>query len=261
MGDMSVVADDVVDVLAALVTAAIPVLRSRIPPVPAAELGRTAAPPPASPMRRSSWSAPLLAERLLGALELTIPELDMTGAPDLSPYLPAPGRPRRNGPAATAVSSGHGQAMAAATLLDQFRPGTSELVTALSRRLSAHPTVAPLLAVGPEAATEETIAADRGAACLALAVAVALIAAGDDSAIRGPGFSREAAAVGLGVGAARALLSEVPMPEPYTALVLARERAKFQLPRGATGRIAVAGPRSSVPVTPMTEGCRVGCAR
>jgi hypothetical protein len=98
--------EEVVAALAGPVPAAVPVIASWIPARPAAELGRLGVPPETA-MPVSAWAGeaglaessvagalgalgPLLAERLLGALELAVPGLDLAGTLDLSPYLGQP---------------------------------------------------------------------------------------------------------------------------------------------------------------------------
>lgn len=280
MADVPALADDLVDALAVSVAAVIPLLKSRIPPVPAAQLGRIGAPPAAAGGRSRHLAEPLLAERLLGALELTLPGLPLGGIPDLSEYLPdsgGPARPRaaastvrkkaRPGlgepllpslkldpsqPRARAVSvmhvAGESEAMAAARTLERFRPGSADLTVALCRRLCGHRLVAPLLDAAPEKvpdgpAAEEHVAAAHGAAYLALGVAVAWAVTGQGQVLRGPAVDLVAAAVGLGVNAARELLGEVPMPEAYAAALLERVRAEYLLPRAAYGKVLAAGNR------------------
>lgn len=253
MVDVPAVVDEVVDALAASVTAVIPLLASRIPPVPAAQLGRTAVPPGSFPSRPRYLSEPLLAERLLGALELTIPSLVLDGAPDLPAYLKDPGAPSRRR-IATVTRSGDSEVMASVGHLASFQPGSSDLTVALCQRLSAHPLIVPLLESVPEkvpdgAAAEETFAAAHGAGHLALGVAVGWAVTGQGRAIRGPALNSVAAAVGLGLSAARAMLAEVPLPEAYAVALLAKVRAEYLLPRTAHGKVPVAGHRFA-----LTEG-------
>lgn len=111
------ISDAVLEALAGPVAAAIPLVVARTPKGPAAELGRLRAtddgkwpmgsaaghgaaarfhsggrPGAAdSPVRDALGSLPpLLIERLLGALELTLPELDLAGTPDLTDHLGEP---------------------------------------------------------------------------------------------------------------------------------------------------------------------------
>jgi hypothetical protein len=110
-----------------------------------------------------------LVERLLGALELSVPELDLADVPDLTGYLGE----QYTGGVGVGIIGGTSEAVTGAGRLDQLRPGAVPLVAALARRLAAHPRVATLLTVGPEITDEQDIAAAHGAAQLALAVATA----------------------------------------------------------------------------------------
>lgn len=178
---------------------------------------------------------PLLAERLLGALELAVPDLDLAGAPDLSPYL--------GQPVAGRFGFGHGgqesQAVIAVTVLERLRPGAVELVTSLTRQLAGHQSVAPLLTVSPDATDEASIAAAHGAAHLALAVATASAVLGQWRVPAPVVDSPAAAVVGVAVGAAMLLLREAPVPAGYAAALLARARAQYLLPRRAAGSVSV----------------------
>lgn len=263
---MTDIAETVVEVLAGPVAEAVPVIAARIPPGPAAELGRIGAPQGAArsvgvglrgavmargqvrggvPMSAESpvlaalgAVEPLLAERLLGALELTISALDMAGVPDLGPYL---GKPP-TGRVVFAHVAGGSQAVNAAALVERLRPGTADLVASLARQLAGHPLVVPLLAVPPDVTDEASIAAAHGRAHLALAVAAA-------SAVVGwrplPGLvdSPAAAVVGVAVGAAVLTLRRAPMPAGYATALLEKARREYRLPRSASGSVPVAGHR------------------
>jgi hypothetical protein len=235
--------------------------------------------------RSRQLSGPLLAERLLGALELTIPDLFPDGAPDLAPYLPGAGatvsdtaataarrlprpdaasaagarpglgrplgrlQPAARRTVATIRVGGEGEATASSRILEQLRPGSSDLAITLCRRLSGHQSIAPLLAVtapvspAEGTAAEEAVAAAHGTGYLALCVAVGWAVAGRGQVLRGPALDVVAAAVGLGVTTAQALLGEVPLPQDYAAAVLARIRAEYRLPRSTGGKVTVAGHR------------------
>src|SRR5439155_10176156 len=113
------VPDAVLAELVGPVAYALPLIAARIPTAPAAELGRLRATADGetwpirgsavrhravapfrfggrpgsgdSPVGDALGSLPsLLTERLLGALELTVPELDLAGAPDLTGFLGEP---------------------------------------------------------------------------------------------------------------------------------------------------------------------------
>jgi hypothetical protein len=253
------VTEEVVAALAVPVAAAVPVIAGWIPAQPAAELGRLGAPQETAVRPAAAESSvsgalqelgPLLAERLLGALELATAGLDLAGAPDLSAYLDQPWPERF----AVALSSSQSQAVAAVIMLAGLRPGALELVASLTRRLAGHPAIAPLLAVSPgvpgtpgtrgapDAPDEASIAAAHGAAYLALAVAAASAVLGR-LRLPGPADNRAATVVGAAIGAAALLLREAPMPVAYADALLARARAEYLLPRRTSGSVQVSGHR------------------
>jgi Family of unknown function (DUF6461) len=205
---------------------AVPVIVGRIPAGAAAELGR---------IGELDSVRPLLAERLLGALELTVMALEL---PDLPDYLgqPAAGR------VAFAHAAGDSQVVTATALLERLRPGAAELAASLTRQLAGHELMVPLLAVPPDAAGEASIAAAHGAAHLALATAVA-------SAVIGrwepppPVDSPAAAVVGVAIGAAVLSLRAAPMPAGYEAALLEKVRREYLMPRRSTRSVPVAGHR------------------
>ncbi|MFG1889214.1 DUF6461 domain-containing protein [Micromonospora sp. NPDC049051] len=261
------VPDAVVAELAAPVAAALPLVVARVPAAPAAELGRLRAADeggvwpirestvghPAVPRFRSGSGAgpddppvrdalgslpPLLVERLLGALELTVAELDLAGGtPDLAGLLGAP----ITGAFSIVSMGGQSEAINGAAMLEQLRPGVSSLVAALARRLATHPQVAAHLVVEPGITAEQDIAAAHGAAQLALAVATATAVL---RRVGIPPWATEAPAVlGVAIGTAVLLLRQAPMPAGYTAAVLARARAEYLLPRHSSGSALVSGHR------------------
>ncbi|MGI5224010.1 DUF6461 domain-containing protein [Actinoallomurus sp. CA-142502] len=258
------VPDAVLAELAGPVATALPLIVARIPPAPAAELGRLRVTADGdtwptrgsavghrrmarsssgarsgrgdSPVRDALGSLPqLLVERLLGALELTVPELDLAGAPDLTGFLGEP----PTGNVGVGIMSGTSEAVTGAAMLDQIRPGVLPLVAALARRLADHPRVTTLLAVGPEITDEQEIAAAHGAVRLALAVATAA------AVLHGVGVRPWAieppAVLGVAIGTAVLLLREAPMPAGYATAQLARARAEHLLPRGSAGSVPVSG--------------------
>ncbi|MCW6006248.1 hypothetical protein K1W54_16935 [Micromonospora sp. CPCC 205371] len=180
---------------------------------------------------------PLVVERLLGALELTVAGLAFPDVPDLSPYVGDPPAGRFG----LVVASDQSEAVSASSLVDRLYPGAADLVTSLSRRLAADAAVSELLTVRPDAVDEPTIAAEHARAYLALTVATAgavLSKLKLPPLVDGP-----AAAVGVAVGAAALLLCEVPMPAGYAAAVLAKVRAEYALPRHTAGSVKVSGHR------------------
>jgi hypothetical protein len=257
------IAEAVVEVLAGPVAEALPAIAARIPPGPAAELGRIGAPPDAarpvavgfrgavargkvrggaampaeSPVVGALGAVgPFLAERLLGALELTVSALDLAGVPDLSSYLGQP----PTGRVAFAHAAGDSQAVTAAALLERLRPGAADLAASLTRQLAGHQLVVPLLAVPPDATDEASIAAAHGRAYLALAVAAASAVIGRWP-LPAPVDSPAAAVVGVAIGAAVLLLRDAPMPAEYAAALLEQARREYRLPRSASGSVPVAG--------------------
>ena len=181
---------------------------------------------------------PLLAERLLGALELAVLALELTGAPDLSGYLGQ--QPAR--PIAVAQALGGSEVLTALATLERLRPGAADLAVSLTRQLAGHPVVLPLLTAAPAAADEPSIAAARGSAHLALAVAVAKAVIGEQPL---PGVANGAAAavVGVAVGTAVLLLRDAPVPAAYPAALMERLRGEYLLPRWSAGTVRVTGHR------------------
>jgi hypothetical protein len=250
--------------LAGPVAAAVPVLAALIPPGPAAELGRIGAPfaaalrtgagvggavarrevdagQPGSTAGSAVAGAlravgPLLAERLLGALELAVLALDMTGVPDLSDRIGQP----PTGPVAFAHTGRQGQALTAVAMLDLFHPGATDLAASLTRELARHPLVIPLLDIAPCAADEPSIAAAHGAVHLALAVAVAsaVVRRWERPDVTG---SAAVVAVGAGIGAAVLLLRDAAMPAGYASARWEQVRQEYLMPRRSAGTVPVAG--------------------
>jgi hypothetical protein len=269
-------APDAVAALAVPVAEAMPVIAARIPAGPAAELGRMGAATGARmarsvhadmrPMRshravRSPESPvlgtlgelrPLLAERLLGALELTVPELDLATAWDPPPHLREP----LTGHFAFASADQQSDAKTAVAMLEQLRPGVADLALSVARQLAGHHRIASLLAARPTSAAgadEASIAAAHGAAYLALAVATATAVAGALPVPQLPGMDRAgsaaAAVVGVGVGVSVLLLRETAMPPGYAAALLEQARAQYRLPVRAGALITVSDHRFA-----LTEG-------
>ncbi|BCB74761.1 hypothetical protein GCM10022251_78910 [Phytohabitans flavus] len=186
---------------------------------------------------------PLVVERLLGALEVTVAGLEYSDVPDLSTYVGDPPVGRFS----FVEASHQSEAVKASSLVDRLYPGAVDLVTSVSRRLAADGVVSELLAVRPDAVDEPTIAAGHGRAYLALTVATAGAVL---SKLRLPPLVDEpAAVVGVAVGAAAVLLREVPMPAGYAAAVLAKVRAEYVLPRHTAGSVMVSRHRFG-----LTEG-------
>jgi hypothetical protein len=252
--------------LAGPVAAALPVVAARVPPTPATELGRLRAyidgdlwllhdaafgsqvvkphwsggwpRSGESPVQDALRAVPqMLVERLVGALELTVPELNGAGAPDLTAFLGAP--PTGALAFGLAIGTGTSEAISKAGLLERLRPGAVPLVEALARRLAVDPPVAAHLAPGPEIADEPGIAAAHGAAYLALAVVTAAAVLRRDGIA--PWLTEPPAVLGVAIGIAVRLLRDTPMPAAYAGAVLARARREFRLPRHSGGSAPVSG--------------------
>ncbi|SHN43759.1 DUF6461 domain-containing protein [Cryptosporangium aurantiacum] len=259
--------------------------RSRRPgpePQPAPGQGRHSLRPGAEPqpvaLAALRGQDPLVVERLLGALERSVADAP-AGLPDLSAHL----RPLPDGSHIAFLSSGReSAAYTAASLIDRLRPGVADLVLALARALAEHPAIQPHLRADPavpppatasssaDAASadaaaasssaaysaaadgEEAVAAQHGAAYLALSVATAsaVITQADAPNLVEPA----AAVVGLGLGTAATLLAEVPMPAAYAAALLERIRAEYVLPRHAYGSVRVADHRFALAEGGVPEG-------
>lgn len=85
---------------------------------------------------------PLLAERLLCALELFADDIAVEPPGGLTDNLP---EPRTRSVWASASASTESETVRSVTLLDNFRPGTSDLVLELTNALRRHETVAAVL--------------------------------------------------------------------------------------------------------------------
>ncbi|MFC0542301.1 DUF6461 domain-containing protein [Kutzneria chonburiensis] len=209
-----------------------------VPPTPAAELGRLAQPPadpfpgrqrPATARNRLHGVSAQTAERLLGALELTVAALDLP-VPSLVAALPTlPDDVRRVG---VAFSSTDSELTIELSKLDAFVPGAVDMVTYVVAELVGHPEVAPLL-VG-DGADEAAIAAAHGSRHLALAVVAAAI-------VLRPLWPHVTAPaiIGAAIGVAAPILRTAPMPAGYADAVLAKRRAEYRLPRRGRGRAMV----------------------
>ncbi|RSN56019.1 hypothetical protein DMH01_29855 [Amycolatopsis sp. WAC 04182] len=249
---------ELVEALVPVVAELAPVVRARIPRGPAAALGRLGAPearPDAFTVRTGrlvtghgeSEALSLLrslgdpvSERLLGALELTLDGLSVAVPDEVAEAVPGPERTPQafgfmtmDGPVAETVTE--------MRLLDQLRPGVSGLIVALVAELAAHADVSPMLRPTPGSTGEEELAAEHGAAHLALAVAVAMPIL---KRIEAPMLAgKPSAVVGVALGAVSALLRESPMPSAYPAALLEKRRAAYLLPSHSSGSATVRGHR------------------
>ncbi|MCG8925313.1 DUF6461 domain-containing protein [Lentzea sp. CC55] len=204
-----------------LITAAATRIAPLIPAAPAAELGRRTAPrrrderTGGSVVQQALRDIPrLTAERLLGALELAVAELDVVAPHELVAGL----RPVPAGHTFSYLTSGGESAMQVPmTLVEGMHPGASDLV--VDQVLALLPDLSGL--DGDEAA----IATRRGAVHLSTAVAVSravLTALGSTTA------ADPAAVVGIALGAASEVLAESPLPHAYEQALLDKRRAEYR---------------------------------
>ncbi|GAA4467256.1 DUF6461 domain-containing protein [Phytohabitans houttuyneae] len=270
--------------LAVAVGAVLPAVAARVPPAPAAALGRlgaadepgphplvgrsaavaafrarmaprgaqmAAGPVRVRPMPPGGTESPLLAA--LGELSPLVVER-LLGALELAvpglrladvPDLAAYLGTVHTGRYAFVHTTVQSEAVTAAGMVEQLCPGVADLVGSLCGRLVTHDQVRRLLAVGP--GDETSVAAGHGAAHLALAVATAAAVVGQ--APLPDLVDRPAAVVGLAVGAAAMLLRAAPMPAAYEAALLDKVRAEYLLPRHTSGTVPVSGHRFA-----LTEG-------
>ncbi|GLW34509.1 DUF6461 domain-containing protein [Actinoplanes regularis] len=249
-----------------------PRLVALIGPGPAAELGRLGAAdnvrPPRQTVRRLAAHrlgnsaaepvaltalrdlGPLPAERLLGALEVTIAGLELPALP-AAPAAPASVPAPPPGTGLAIVSAGQDSAaVTAAVLLERLRPGSADAVLALTRRLGSllPPTADPVAgkAAGGEAAGER---ADSGKAASGEA-------AGEETA-SGTAASSEAAGGetgGVETGCGKAADSEAEIAAAHGARWLALAVA------AACAVTAQADPPVIVERPAATAGLAVGAA-
>jgi hypothetical protein len=192
-----------------------------------------------------------VAERLLGALELAVNDLQLAPVPGL-PELRLPRQVIFD--ARVGTGDPDGAALRAVQRLDQALPEASALVSTLLAVLARHPMIVPLLAdaeIEP-AATEAVIAAAHGAVHLALGVAVA--AAVLPTAARAPLVGGPPVIVGTGLGAAAVHLASAPMPPGYGEALLAKRRSEYRLPRSCAGSVRVRGHQFGLVEGPFPAG-------
>jgi hypothetical protein len=203
------------------VSAALPEIIARVPKEPAAKLGRWR--PKGYQQRGTRVQAALeelgdlLAERLLGALELTVDDLNVAIPPDLLAGLPEP----QLGPFGFATSGEASATHQAVSFVEHVHPGAADLVVELVEALWDKASV-------PDAKGDEAeIAAQHGAAHFALAVVVSAAVFG----ALGTVVARATPAiVGVALGAVAIVLPTAPKPSAYAAAVLAKRRAEYMYP-------------------------------
>jgi hypothetical protein len=213
------------------VSVALPGIIARVPKEPAAKLGRWR---PKGHQQRHGTRVQaaleelgdLLAERLLGALELTVDDLNVDIPPDLLAGLPEP-QLGRFGFATSGEASATRQAV---SVVEHVHPGAADMVVELVGALRDKASV-------PDADGDEAeIAAQHGAAHFALAVVVSTAVFG----ALGTAVARATPAIiGVALGAAAIVLPTAPKPSAYAAAVLAKRRAEYLHPSMASMSAAV----------------------
>ncbi|CUU57552.1 hypothetical protein Ga0074812_11350 [Parafrankia irregularis] len=145
---------DLLDPLANVIADVFPQLVARIPPTPAAELGRIGAAErptdrPGAPVLTALRSVgPRLPERLLGALELVVDEIPLHAPRGLTAALAgAPARPATAAATRALTPADEPEAVTAVAQLDRISPGACALIHSYLHRLLDHPEIAPLLVV------------------------------------------------------------------------------------------------------------------
>jgi hypothetical protein len=188
---------------------------------------------------------PLVSERLFGALELVVDELDVVAAPDAVSHLTP-----RTGSFSWLSTDSESEAVKGLRLLGILHPGAAELVVDVSAALVRHEAVAGLLVVGPEITGERAVAWRHGAVHLALCVATSaalLRALGSDTAGTTP------TVIGTALGAAALVLTEVPMPTAYAAAVLEKRRAEYRYPQSSSASPEVRDHRFALADGPVPD--------
>ena len=196
-------------------------IEALIPAEPAAELGRRTERgrrddfPSGSLVQQAFRNVPgLSAERLLGALELGVARLDLTAPRELVAEL----KPLPDGSAFSYLSSDGQSAMATPmVLVEGVHRGASDLIVRHVRALLPDLTDV----TGDEAA----IATKRGAAHLAVAVAVSRAVL---NALGTPTATDPVAAIRIAIGATAEILPDVPMPPAYEQALLDKRRAEYR---------------------------------
>jgi hypothetical protein len=254
----------VIDAIAQVVAEELGRVAQLVPPSPAAELGRFGQPRPDGGSRRprplqgppdsQQGSAAraglaglpqLVAERLLGALEMTVAALDPL-VPHLVEVLPEAGP--RSGRVAIATVGSQSEMVFELARLESVVPGATAMVAHVVTAVAEHPAVAPqLVGTGSD---EAATAASHGARHLALTAVVATI-------VLRPLWPAVTAAaiIGTALGVVAPILRDAPMPAAYADMVLAKRRAEYLMPRHGSGRAVVTdhvftlaeGPLASVP--------------
>ncbi|WP_020667266.1 DUF6461 domain-containing protein [Amycolatopsis nigrescens] len=228
------------DEIVSTVVRAMPLIMAAVPATPAAELGRSGANLRDRPWGQDSGSLvfnglqelrPVLTERLLGALELTVDNLSPTSTAGFAEQLAAPG----SSLVTTIGMDSEGDTTRAVKLLDALRPGVTGMIYALTAELAGYEKVAGLLTV-TDSADEAGVAARHGTAHLALAVATAAIVL---RTLDMPVIGTADTVVGVALGVTALRLRETAMPTAYAGALLEKRRVEYLLPRAASGSVLV----------------------
>jgi hypothetical protein len=249
------------DELAARAATALRAVADRVPAADAELMGRTgpgaASPAPATragtwtippgparngsvpPVRREPDPGETLGRRVLAAVQ---PAPDVPA--ELVPFVGVPPLPASS---VTAAVDRGDPTRSAVDQLRQFGPDVVPWTVAVTGALAGHPAVAPLLRVGPGAERELVVAHGRAHLALALVVAAMVVPAADPPVVgAGP-----AVVVGVGVEAARQVLSARPMPDGYAAALLDRRRAEYETPNHVRGAVELRGHRFGLVEGPL----------
>ncbi|MGI8416699.1 MAG: DUF6461 domain-containing protein [Nakamurella sp.] len=190
---------------------------------------------------------PLLAERLLGSLELTVGTL----RGEIPDGLIDPPPAASGSFAITTTRGAESDTSRAVSQLDAVHPQVLDAALALAVALAADDAIRPLLVIDSSADPdalwdEQEIAGRHGARYLALGVATAAVVL---SALR-PWLDSAPATIGTGIGTASALLTEAALPAAYADAQLAKQRREYLIPRMATGSAVVNAHRFAVVESP-----------
>ncbi|HEX7307537.1 DUF6461 domain-containing protein [Lentzea sp.] len=203
------------------VLAAVASIEALIPPEPAAELGRyqpreRRGPQHGTAAQQALDAFPgLAAERLLGALELGVAALPLHAPADVVAGLRPPG----NGTFGF-VSLGRESALRRpVAFVAAAHPGAIELVTDHVRSMTG------LLDLSGASGDEAAIAAQHGAAHLALAVAVSAAVL---RAVGTPTSTDPVAIIGIAIGVTALLLPSIGKPPAYARAMLEKRRAEYK---------------------------------
>jgi hypothetical protein len=227
------------------VAAVLPDIVALVPKEPAARLGRWERKNSSRERATRTQTAldelgDVLAERLLGALELTVDRLVVDIPHDLVAGLTPSTRTRFGMVSMSGERTATKEPLAIADLL---HPGATDLVVDLVEALRDKAAV-------PDATGDEAqIAAQHGASHLALAVVVSTAVL---RSLGTPAAAATPAIIGAALGAAVIVLPTVAKPRAYAAAVLDKKRAEYLLPRSSTESAVVTDHRfwfteSSVP--------------